>query len=211
MTQQRYYNKAEMLIIVSNSTYIATNAQVIIKLQAPPLNGMSYQDINPYWFTNATFSGTNIVTNAAWAKNNFDYWLSTTNCFYDKRQQQWMRTTQINVSNFCTWCYTNTCIYTNTGNTNKFSAPTPLNIIYVGDWRMTNSTTNTAVRLVNGGSANFPTNGLTVATPEPLYVWGNFNTPNAANLTSSNVIGTYPTSFVSDSLTILSVNWNDAK
>ncbi len=86
----------------------------------------------------------------------------------------------------------------------------PLNIIYVGDWRATNSTTNAAVRLMGGGSANFPPYGLTVATPDPLYIWGNYDTPSAANLNSTNVIGTYPTSFISDAFTILSANWQDS-
>ncbi len=105
MTQQRYWNKAEMLVIVSNTTYVPTNTLVMIKLQAPPLNGMSYQDISPMWFTN--IDPVTKVTNSAWTKNNFDYWLSTTNRFYDFRQQQYMRVTQINVSNFNTWCNTN--------------------------------------------------------------------------------------------------------
>lgn len=207
MTQQRYWNKAEMVITVSNTTYNPTNTVVTIELQAPPANGMSYQDSNPYLFTNV--NPITFVSNAVWLTNNFDSWLSTTNSFYDFRQQQYMRVTQINVSNFNTWCSNSTCIYTNTGNSNKFSAGVPLNIIYVGDWRATNSTTNTAVRLMGGGSSNFPPYGLTVATPEPLYVWGNYNTPKAANLNSTNVIGTYPTSFISDAFTILSASWQD--
>ncbi len=209
MKQQRFYNKAEMLILVTNSTYVPSNTIVVIKLQAPPLNGMSCDDLGPMWFTNV--NPTTFVTNATWTANNFDYWLSTTNIFKDARQGQWMRTSQINVGNFNTWCLSNYNIYTNyVTNSPKFSAATPLNIIYVGDWRATNSTTNTAVRLTGGGSANFPTNGLTVATPDPLYVWGNYNTPGATNLNSTNVGGTYPTAFISDALTILSQSWSDA-
>ncbi len=209
MTQQRYWNKAEMLILVTNTTYVPSNNIVVIRLRTPPLNGMSYQDSTPMFFTNINpLTG---VTNAAWASNNFDCWLSTTNSFYDFRQAQYMRTTQINVSNFYTWCNTNPCIYTNIGNTNKFSPATPLNIVYVGDWRTTNSTTNSAVRMIGGGSAKFPTNGLTVATFNPLYVMGNYNTPlGTTNYNSTNVTGTYPASFVCDALTILSASWLDS-
>ncbi len=206
MTQQRYYNKAEMLIMVSNSTFTPFNNLVIVKLQAAT-NGLSYLDTGPYWFTN--INPATGLTNALWATNGFDSWLSTTNSFYDFRQTQYMRTTQINVSNFNTWCTTNFAIYNRLHGTNKFSATTPLNIIYVADWRATNSTTNAAVRLRGGGSTNFPPYGLTVATPNPLYVWGNYDTPTNANLNSTNVIGTYPTSFISDALTILSGNWVD--
>lgn len=206
MKRQRYFNKAGMLILVSNGPDVGFYNTVIIKLQAPPANGMSCDDIAPMWFTNINSSG---VSNAAWIANNFDSWLSTTGRFYDYRQKQTMQLTEINVSNFNSWCSNSHCIYSNTGNSNKFSASTPLNIIYVGDWPATNILSSTAVRLTGGGSANFPPYGLTVATPNPLYVWGNYNTPSAANLNSTNVTGTYPTSFISDALTILSGNWQD--
>ncbi len=201
MGQQRYYNKAGMLIMVTNTTFYASNTVVTVKLQSP-----NSSDASPLWFTNRGASG---VSKAVWTANNFDFWLSTTNSFYDFRQQQYMRVTQINVSNFNTWCGTNLYIYNPVSNINKFSASVPLNIIYVGDWRATNSTTNTAVRLMGGGSTNFPRYGLTTATPNPLYIWGNYDTPGANNYNSTNVIGTYPTSFISDALTILSANWQD--
>ena len=203
MGQQRYYNKAGMVIMVSNTTFYARNTVVTIKFQSP-----NASDASPMWFTN--INPTTFVTNATWTANNFDYWLSTTNSFYDFRQNQFMRVTQINVSNFNIWCYTNPCIYTNIGNSNKFNPTTPLNIIYVGDWRATNTATNAAVRLMGGGSANFPQFGLTVATPDPLYVWGNYDTPSVTNFNSTNVIGTYPTSFICDAFTILSANWLDS-
>ncbi len=208
MKHQRYYNKAEMLILVTNNTFKPTNTVVTIRLQAPPINGMSCDDPSPVTFINVNPS--TFVTNAAWASNNFDFWLSTTNSFYDFRQGQYMRVTQINVSNFNTWCTTNRCIYNTAGGSNKFNSSVPLNIIYVGDSRVINSSTNAAVRLMGGGSTNFPPYGLTVATPEPMYVWGNYDTPYSTNLNSTNVIGTYPTSFICDALTILSANWQDS-
>lgn len=194
--QQRYYNKAGMVIMVTNNTFRPSNTVVTIKFQSPDAS-----DVSPLIFTSGT---------PAWTNNNFYYWFSTTNKLYDYRQSQWMQLSQINVSNFTTWCRTNYNIYTNYGtNFPKFSSTAPLNIIYIGDWRTNNSNTNIAVRLMNGGSANFPAYGLTVATPDPLYVWGNYNTPIATNLNSNNVTGTYPTSFVCDALTILSTSWSD--
>jgi len=53
-----------------------------------------------------------------------------------------------------------------------------------------------AVRLTNGSQL---LSGLTVATENPLYTQGNFNTVNKR-----------PASFVADAITILSNNWNDA-
>ena len=208
LMQQRYYDKAEMLIIVSNQTFVPSHNLVVIKLQAPITNGLSYQDVAPYWFTN--INPTAGISNSTWIANNFDYWLSTTNRIYDYRQEKYMSLTQINVSNFNIWCITNLATYNGLHGTNKFTPTVPLNIIYVGDWRATNNTTNSAVRLMGGGSTNFPPYGLTVATPNPLYIWGNYDTPSTSNFNSTNVIGTYPTSFICDALTILSQNWSDS-
>jgi hypothetical protein len=84
----------------------------------------------------------------------------------------------------------------------------------VGDFRT--GTQLNGVRLAN--AQRIPSNsaglaqamGLTVATPNPLYVWGNYNCPNSAHLGTTNTSATVPASLVSDALTILSPNWNDA-
>jgi hypothetical protein len=55
-----------------------------------------------------------------------------------------------------------------------------------------------------------PPRGLTVATASPLYVFGNYNQTNAANLGTSNTTTTLPASLVADAVTILSANWTDA-
>src|SRR5262249_39605914 len=79
--------------------------------------------------------------------------------------------------------------------------------LYVDDMRTESSSTEAGVRLVNGQTI-LP-QGLTVATPNPLYVLGNYNAPAAA-LGSTNTTQTQPASLVSDAITILSPNWNDA-
>jgi hypothetical protein len=50
---------------------------------------------------------------------------------------------------------------------------------------------------------------LTVATPDPLYVWGNYNAPTSA-LGTTNTSATRPASFAADAVTILSPAWTDA-
>jgi hypothetical protein len=68
-----------------------------------------------------------------------------------------------------------------------------------------------AVRLINGQW--LPNNGLTVATVNPMYIKGHYNvTTNGtpANLGTSNTSKTRPASVAADSLTILSVDWNDS-
>jgi hypothetical protein len=80
-----------------------------------------------------------------------------------------------------------------------------------------------AVRLVNGqqlpyntdpNGINPPTGGLTVTTPQPLYVLGNYNvqTPSSsagASAGTTNTAYTYPAAIIGDAITILSANWSD--
>ena len=85
-----------------------------------------------------------------------------------------------------------------------------------------------AVRLVNGqllpcstnfniviSGTNYPgivTRGLTVVTPQPLYVESNYNVQIAGGPVvtgSHNTTNTYPTALMADSITILSSSWVD--
>jgi hypothetical protein len=57
--------------------------------------------------------------------------------------------------------------------------------------------------------------GFSLATPNPLYVWGNYNIQITGNTNQSvgttNTDFTVPSALFSDSLTILSANWTDAQ
>src|SRR6185503_18868896 len=64
------------------------------------------------------------------------------------------------------------------------------------------------IRLINGQT--LPSRGLTVASPNPLYVKGHYNQPTTAHLGTTNTSNAKPASLVSDALTILSANWTDA-
>lgn len=67
---------------------------------------------------------------------------------------------------------------------------------------------NSAVRLVN--AQTLPSNGLTVSTPNGLYVKGHFNCPTDAYLGTTNTSTSKPASLIADAVTILSGNWDDA-
>lgn len=72
-------------------------------------------------------------------------------------------------------------------------------IVYVSDRRNQGSAVNQdAVRLKNGSS--LPTQGLTVAAENPIYLKGDFNT-----------VSKQPAGVVGDSFNVLSNAWNDAK
>src|SRR6185437_1899029 len=88
-------------------------------------------------------------------------------------------------------------------------------ILFVNDTRNTSTAGGhklNVVRVMDGQSP--PANGgfgFSVATPNPLYVWGNYNQTDSSLLgTSDTSHGTVPCAFMSDALTILSPNWSDA-
>jgi len=80
--------------------------------------------------------------------------------------------------------------------------------VYVLDRRTLPGTQLAAVRLRNG--TTLPEKGLTVASARPLYVLGNYNQTNSANMHTTNTASTRPASLVADAVTLLSVNWDDA-
>jgi len=196
----RLYNQAQILLLVSNSS-------VTLRIQASP-DSQSVPGADP--------APTNIVinynatnqspTNFANLTTNFPF-LSITNTFTDQREDfDNLLVTQIDVGKYAQWLQTNPEVLA------KFPAgsgawPT---ILYVADNRPTDVTQLTAVRLTNGiaPAANGGL-GFTVATPNPLYVIGNYNCTNAAYLDTTNTSATVPCALMSDALTVLSQNWQD--
>lgn len=127
------------------------------------------------------------------------YFISTPS-FYNKRENKTVNAVQIDVSRLNTWNATNTLM-------RGALAQGDVTIIYVADRRTLTSSTQPGVRLVNG--ATLPPRGLTIATPSPLYVKGDYNVPAAARGTH-DTSGTRPGALIGDAITILSANWNDA-
>jgi hypothetical protein len=72
-----------------------------------------------------------------------------------------------------------------------------------------------AVRVVNGKALPQPggsTYGFSVATPFPVYVYGDYNSQNASgsSLGLSTTTYTVPAALMGDSITILSDSWSDS-
>ncbi len=85
MGQQRFYNKAEMLILVSNST-------VTVKVKTP------------FDSTPSTIS---------WS--NASYFINTNASFTDQREGKTMMTTELDITKFRTWAATNTSVIAKLG------------------------------------------------------------------------------------------------
>ena len=133
--------------------------------------------------------------------NEVALFVTLTNSFYDGREAKTVTPVDINVGMLSPWSATNKTLRSALGSRDVSS-------IYINDSRAGTASTLPAVRVYNG--LTLPSLGLTVATAEPIYVWGNYNQPNAANLGTTNTTTTRPASLVGDALTILSPNWTDA-
>jgi hypothetical protein len=168
--RQRYYNLADMLVVVSNASVSASSGS---------FNGF----MTP---VPASELGT-LVT--------------TTNSFWDAREEKVVRPIDINVGALTSWSATNSSLRPALGWKD-------LSSIYVLDRRTPTAAALGAVRVVNG--RQLPSRGLTVATASPLYVLGHYNQTNTANLGTPNTSTTLPASLVGDALTVLSGNWSDA-
>ena len=198
MGQQRYHNKAAVVILVSNLT---------VTLMVKDKDSLTGTSTNyPY------ISGSPSTTNNALLAQVLPF-LKLTNSFTDYRENsKKVIPTQIDMAVLKNWLPTNSIV------TNRYvpGSGTQPNIFYVADFRTNTASQLRAVRLMNGSI--IPTNaapsgaatGLTIATPNPLYVKGNYNLPNAGHAGSTNTSATFPASLVCDAITILSGNWNDA-
>jgi hypothetical protein len=151
--------------------------------------------------TNVEYAGYSFVTNTA---------------FWDYRESKTVQAVEIDVSKLDTWLTNqapNGGWATNNLCTFDKGATHPIEGIYVYNGVPETGTTLPAVRMVNGQI--LPSSaGLTVVTPFPMYVKGDYNIrttaggPNSAGVNST--AHTYPAALMADSITILSSNWNDS-
>ena len=169
MGRQRYFNKSDMIIIVSNNAVVVQSGQV---------DGFATPIPFAEW---NTFLNTNVT-------------------FFNKREGKTIQTTQLNVRKLKSWSETNTTLRPVLGSRDVRS-------VYVADMRTQTAATESGVRVVEGGL--LPSLGLTVATPNPLYVQGNFNATGSA-LGKTDTSEAKPASLIGDSVNILSTKWSDA-
>ena len=183
-------------IIVTNSS---TNG---LSVYYQNLNTSPSQVLVPMDITNV-----NIVAHTT----NTYYSFVTNVVFYDYRESDTVKAVQLDVGNFNKWL-TNTggAFYNSKNTTGATSKGHGINGVYVYNSVPPGAGQLPAVRLVNG--AQLPANGLSVATPFPVYVKGNYNvTTNGINLSTTlgDTTNTVPAAIMGDAVTILSANWVD--
>jgi hypothetical protein len=136
--------------------------------------------------------------------NELQSFVSTTNSFWDAREGKTVKPIDINMGKLTAWSQTNTSLRYSVIGSNLI-----LSSVYVLDTRTLPGTSLGAVRVYNG--TILPLHGLTVATGRPLYVQGDYNQLNPANLGTANTSTTRPASLVGDAITVLSDAWQDSK
>jgi hypothetical protein len=88
-------------------------------------------------------------------------------------------------------------------------------VVYIAD-QSASTTNQRAIELTNG--TQLPTNGLTIASQNPIYVQGDYNTgaspPSDSGNTSQPTASNYtwePASIIGDAVTILSRAWTNSE
>jgi hypothetical protein len=214
--QSRLFNQTQVILIVTNSpSYITSGANPAVSLTLQNSYNGNIPATDPakviYYLTNVTT--TVLRTNLNNSTEIAMPFLSLTNTFTDQREDQTnMYVTQIDVGAFRNWALTNPIV------TGKMPAGSGLypTTLYVADERNIGTNKLSVVRLVNG--QQLPNNnglGFTVATQNPLYTLGNYNTTqNGTNFSlaiGSTTNGyTVPAALIADAITVLSSNWSDS-
>jgi hypothetical protein len=162
-----------------------------------------------YSATNVAYQGYSFVTNVS---------------FYDYRESDTNQAVQIDVGKLSTWLTnTSTTGGKNWNAMNYTDKGRGIFSIYVYNNVSNSASQLPCVRVANGaqlpyttdpGGSGRSTGGLTVVTPQPLYVLGNYNVQTnggtaMASAGTTNTANTYPASLIGDAITILSANWRD--
>ena len=184
MGLQRLYNKADVIVTVTG-----TGGTPLVTVTSGMVNNKA-----------------TIISSSA-AMNGATKWVDISHTLYNRRENKTVQEIEIDVGRLVTW-------NGSTNNTLPVRAVTggtkDVTIVYVDDQRTVASGFETGVLVKNG--LLLPPQGLTIVTPEPLYVAGHYNvkktaaaTPTLGTLTTANSL---PAAFMSDSITVLSTAWD---
>ena len=192
---QRYYDQAAIRILIDGS-----NNVTIKKLNGTTVTSSSNGNDKKLY---------NAITGA----------LTTNQSIQDNREAASVRLTTLDIGSIVTSLNGNG--NNGNGNNGNSSIDSTLwnGIIYITD-TSASSSTHRGIRLINGDV--LPNNGLTVASANPIYIQGDYNTGSGtvpSNATTNNDPTTpqsagytrQPSSVVADAVTILSNNWVDGK
>jgi len=175
ITKHRFQNKAGLVLTPEGDLYEQSGI-----LTNAEFTSRVYLD-------NITNLNWVITTNEFYNKRNMDYWTNDT-------ENGMVRPIDIDIGLFNEWVSNQTSL------SFKDSSSDRSGIFYV---ERTNSTGN-AIRITNADELYPLQSGFSLATPNPLYVWGDYNIKVGGTYNSN-----YPSALLSDAMTILSDYWED--
>jgi hypothetical protein len=222
---------------LTNDCYVVTNINPATSVTSTyavnnlySLSGFSSSDLPAQWplpptaNCNITWTSGSGNSTINWGVEYAGWSFMTNISFYDYREGKTVQAVQINVALLRSWI---TNAYVNGGSNWNYAlaydSGRGIDSIYVYNDVPLTSTTLPAVRLFNGlrlpNSTNIInqtpniTSGLTVATPQPLYIYGNYNVQidgDSSPLGVNNMAHTYPAALMADAITVLSAAWKDS-
>ena len=232
-TNQIYLYNASDLIISNAQTGTASaspsgTSSIAIFYDDKEESPRLHQLVNDY-YTLKTGGSTNYVSWSKSAKKDaytnvlYAGWSFATNVsFYDYRETATAQAVQIDVAQFNLWVtdqvatngggqYNILCGGTDGSTGDKYH---PIGSIYVYNNVPLKSAQLPAVRLIHGDV--LPSSyGLTVSTPQPLYVFGNYNVRTNLTMGGTDIglnvtTNSWPAAIMADAVTVLSTNWSDS-
>lgn len=157
---------------------------------------------------------TNVVSSDV-TVTNYSYSFVTNQTYYDYREGKTVQAVQVDVGQLNAWLNNNSTTggaqYDQLNSSGITSKGHGINSIYVYNSVPEDDSTLPAVRLTDG--AQLPPNGLTVATPMPIYVKGDYNVTTDGihySRTLGDTTNTVPAALLGDAITVLSANWKDS-
>jgi hypothetical protein len=211
-------------------TPAGTNIVVYVQNQATGLKPLPYDFFivsnglkHSIYFVTGTNPVVSLTNNIVYASYT---WL--TNAVFGDWREGWnngaaktVQAVQIDVQLLNTWLTNQTVAVSgyNTDQTTEYNTGHHIGGLYVLNSVPMTYSQLPAVRLVHGGQLPNPggsTYGLSVATPYPVYVWGDYNATNngLSSLgqwgTNGATANTLPAAIMGDAITILSDGWSDS-
>ena len=179
MARQRFFNKADLVILVTNG---------IGGVFEPP--------------TIIAHSGAFDVFSTKIPATEVAKFMSTTNRFANRREGRTVTVLDLDIAKLGLWNANNDVLKPKLVHPDK-----NIRIVYVADLRSGRpANTQPGLRLINGQTV-LPA-GLTVASPNPVYIKGHYNAP-AGHLGTANTSQTRPAAVIGDAIMILSSAFND--
>ena len=214
---------------LTNDFYIVTNSSssstTIVTSNLFSLPGFTSSDLTNSWGPSAKFLTWKVGT-TNWGVKYAGWSFLTNVSFYDYRESKTVQAVEIVVSNLDTWITNNGV----NGGSNWNYALTAdngrgIDSVYVYNSVPMTSSHLPAVRVIGGAQlpynlvvisgTTYTNDGLTVATPQPAYIGGDYNVRLATDAASSqpgtnNLAHTYPAAILADAITVLSDSWKDS-